>query len=397
MSSSVLGHLTLGYQLVWNRQRQVAGVLLFIEQPDAKAVDAAHLLTTLAQAWSGQSPQLILCVQSQGLLRDLLEHAAPDGPWIAVPQDSLPDPVLAAQVCAAHARGLQLVRRGDAIAPSDDATDGCFSIVIATYDATSAALPALALAPNVSRIVQGLPSRALADRHLDAPEVWGVAGWPVEDAAHGQRRQSIPPDKAGIARLVRHTDADVPLEMIEHTLDDDPVLVYRFLLHINSPALGLRSQIESLRHGLMMLGLSNFKRWLLEQSPTASDDLDLQPVRKSIVVRARLTEQLLDAGDEDALRSEIYLCGLLSQIDLVLGESMASALQRLPLSERITSAIRGKSGPYAPYLTIAAALEYPLMKALPQFCETHQTDMGDVNRVLLRVLAQVQPRVAKER
>ena len=395
MSSSVLGHLTLGYQLVWNRQRQVAGVLLFIEQPDAVAVDAAHLLATLAQAWSSQSPQLILCVQSEGLLRDLLEHAATDGPWIAVPQDCLPDPVLAAQVCAAHARGLQLVLRGDAIAPSDDATASCFSLVIAAYDAALAPLPALA--PKVSRIVQGLPSRALVDRHLDAPEVWGVAGWPVEDAVHGQCRQSIPPDKAGIARLVRHTDTDVPLEVIEHTLDDDPVLVYRFLLHINSPALGLRSEIESLRHGLMMLGLSNFKRWLLEQSPTASDDLDLQPVRKSVVVRARLTEQLLDAGDEDELRSEIYLCGLMSQIDLVLGESMASALQRLPLSERITSAIRGKSGPYAPYLAIAAALEYPHMKALPQFCETHQIDMGDVNRVLLRVLAQVQPRVARGR
>ena len=59
MSPSVLGHLTLGYQLVWNRLRQIAAVQLFIDSPGEAPVDAEHLLRTLVQAWSLQSPQLM--------------------------------------------------------------------------------------------------------------------------------------------------------------------------------------------------------------------------------------------------------------------------------------------------------------------------------------------------
>ncbi len=72
MSPSVLGHLTLGYQLVWNRLRQIVAVQLFIDSPGEAPVDAEHLLRTLIQAWSLQSPRLILSVQSPILLADLL-------------------------------------------------------------------------------------------------------------------------------------------------------------------------------------------------------------------------------------------------------------------------------------------------------------------------------------
>ncbi|MBC7704204.1 MAG: HDOD domain-containing protein, partial [Rhodoferax sp.] len=200
----------------------------------------------------------------------------------------------------------------------------------------------------------------------------------------------IRPDRQTITRLVGLTDADAPLDLIEHTLAEEPVLAYRFLLYANSAALGLRSDVESLRHGLMLLGLSNFRNWLLAQLSHAANDINLHPVRGAMVLRARLTEQLLDAGEEHKLRSEVYLCGLLSQIDLVLGEPLTTALQRLPVSDRITAAIHGNSGPYAPYLEVATALEYPHMHTVPALCEEHGIDLAEVNRVLLRVLAAAQ-------
>ena len=82
-------------------------------------------------------------------------------------------------------------------------------------------------------------------------------------------------------------------------------------------------------------------------------------------MRARLMEHLLDAGDEDTLRREVFLCGMLSQIDGLLGEPLRDALHRLPLSERVNGAILGHSGPYAPFLELASALEYPHMDKVP--------------------------------
>ena len=46
------------------------------------------------------------------------------------------------------------------------------------------------------------------------------------------------------------------------------------------------------------------------------------------------------------------------------------------------------SGPYAAYLQIATALEYPAMHAIPELCASNDIDIADVNRTLLRVLSQ---------
>src|SRR5690606_34503987 len=151
-----------------------------------------------------------------------------------------------------------------------------------------------------------------------------------------------------IMQLMQQVDADAALDLLEHTLADEPLLAYRFLRYTNSAALGLRTGVESLRHGLMLLGLSRFKAWLLEQLPQAVDEPDLDPVRLGMVIRARLMENLLDAGDENSLRREVFLTGVLSQIDGLLGEPLRDALQRLPLSDRVGGAILGGSGPYAP-------------------------------------------------
>ena len=104
MSPSVLGHLTLGYQLVWNRLRQIAAVQLFIDSPGAAPVDAEHLLRTLAQAWSLQSPTLILSVQSPTLLADLLLHSVSTSPWIAAKMASVAPVVTTISVIGSSVR-----------------------------------------------------------------------------------------------------------------------------------------------------------------------------------------------------------------------------------------------------------------------------------------------------
>jgi c-di-GMP-related signal transduction protein len=96
---------------------------------------------------------------------------------------------------------------------------------------------------------------------------------------------------------------------------------------------------------------------------------------------------LLEAGEGDELRRELFLCGLLSQIDLLLGEPLSEALTRLRLSRRIGAAVLSQSGPYLPYLEIATALESPRTEATRALCETHQMNAEDVNRTLLRTLA----------
>jgi hypothetical protein len=412
MVHTVLGDISLGYQLLWNPLRQLGGVHLFIGTEEGHSVDAPHLLGSLNMLWSEQSPLLILSVPSPALLKDLLDLPPSPNIWIEVDQTHLQNPVMAQRVHQAHLHGVMLVWRGNPGERASAAHAHCFTRQILSLT-TGEALAGLRVSlrrhnndqptqlnrmgsPVVAdQIYESVASHLLAEHCLDEQGAWGVAGWPTEEVLLGYRHQRIQPSHQVTVRLIEAIDADQDTEHIEHTLRQDPILFYRFMRYANSAFLSLRTEFDSLRHALMVLGVSLLRSWLLEQLPHASSDMNLQPVRSAMVMRAELMAQLLDAGNGEELRREIYQCGLLSQIDLLLGEPLVAALARLPLSERVTSAILNQAGPYSPYLEVAAALETPNTHLTRRLCHAHHLELETINRALLRTLGATQSPSAK--
>ncbi len=402
MAPSSLGQLILGYQLIWNKARRPAAMQLFMSPLDGEPVEVAHFLRALTLTWTGQSPILILTPLSADLLAGALEHNTSDGPWLCVQQDLLGEAGIIDLLQKAHGRGMQLLWRGAPGERPDAAIAPLFARLIISLTAGEALAGAhVSLTQNrgtpsatnpvlPGQIVEAPPSRLMADHCLDQSAAWGIAGWPSDDVLLSHQHQPVQPSHQAIVKLLREIDKDVALDLLEHTLAEEPLLAYRFLRYSNSAGVGLRKEVESLRHGLMLLGLTRFKQWLMEQMRLATDEPDMEPVRTGIVMRAHLMEHLLDAGDEDTLRREVFLTGMLSQIDGLLGEPLRDALHRLPLSERVNGAILGRSGPYAPFLELATALEYPQMTQVADLCKEHELHLDDVNRTMLRVMAQLQ-------
>lgn len=394
MVQSVLGSLILGYRPLWNAARRLAGIQLYVNSDGANLVDAPHLLRTIQELWTASSPPLLLSAQSRQLLCDLLEHAPVGAPWIEVRGDWLADSSIHQRVQAAHQRGLKLVWRGDmAQLPAQDVArffDN--SLLSLSHSDAVTALQSAATAHRRSPVIAGqvyenLPSRALAEHCLDQQRAMAVAGWPVEDVLYGMRHHPLHPAHETVLKLMKAIDAEQSLEAFESILGEEPLLAYRFMIYTNSAALGLRTGVDSLRRGLVMMGYGSLKRWLSDQLPHSATDPNLQPIREAMVMRARLTERLLDAGVENDLRREVYLCGLFSQLDELLGEPLGAVLRRLPLSERIYDAAVLRTGPYAPSLEMACALETEDTGAIRQLCETHELSQEHVNRCLLRMLA----------
>lgn len=399
MAQTILGSLTLGYRPLWNRSRALAAVQLCIEAPPDAALDAAHLLAALQAQGDGPQP-LLLSVKSPQLLRDLLDHAPRSPHWIEVRSDWMHSHAMPQRVQRAHQRGLRLVWRGDAEhKPAADVAHCFFTqlLRLAPQDALAALQAAArhrAGAPEpidspvlAGKIYEGVASRLLMEHCLDQQNASALLGWPDEDVLHALQHKATPPEHQAMLQLVRAVDEDLSVEHIESLLGEEPILTFRFLAYANSAAVGLRTEIESLRHGLMMLGYTQLKRWLVEQLPQASRDPNLRPVKHAMVLRARLMENLMDAGAEHELAREIYLCGLFSQIDVLMGEPLGSALHRVPLSSRIYNATVRDSGPYAPLLHIASALESDDGAAIRGLCHEHGMGLEEVNRALLRTLA----------
>lgn len=392
MVQSVLGSLTLGYRALWGRSRALAGVQLYVAQADTSLpVDTPHLLRTLREMWAEHSPPLLLSPQSRQLLLDLLQYAQPGGPDIEVRGQWLAGSEIFSMVRAAHARGLRLVWRGDLTDLPEQDVARCFSHSLLSLQ-PEVALAALRAGAQRSPVLpgqmyEGIASRTVMAHCLDQRNALSLAGWPTEDVLYSLRHETPQPGHATIYKLMKAIDAEQSLEIFEDILAEDPLLAYRFMTYTNSAALGLRTGIDSLRRGLVMMGYGSIQRWLGDQLPHASTEPDLQPVYQSMVLRARVTERLLDAGVENELRREIYLCGLFSQLDLLLREPLSNILLRLPLSERIHDAAVLHTGPYAPSLQLACALESDDASAVRQLCEEHELRAEDVNRALLRALA----------
>lgn len=400
MVQSVLGSLILGYRPLWNRARKLAGIQLFAHNEASAVVDATHLLRTLQELWTSSSPPLLISAQTRQLLCELLEHAPRGSPWIEVQGEWLADSAIRARVAAAHQRGLKLVWRGEiGHLPGQDIAR-CFdnSLLSLGPEEAVVALKAAQTKPGArgpaspvlaGQMYEGIASRALMQHCLDQNNALALAGWPAEDVLHSLRHHPQQPSQAVIHRLMKAIDAEQSLESFEDLLGQDPLLAYRFMVYTNSASLGLRTGIDSLRRGLVMMGYGSIKRWLSDQYPHASFEPDMQPVRETMVIRATLMTHLLNAGIENDLRREIYFCGLVARLDELLGEPLGTILKRLPLSERIYDATVLGTGPYAEGLQMAFALETADTSAIRQLCETHELELEDVNRALLRVLSEL--------
>lgn len=396
MVQSVLGSLVLGFRPLWGRTRQLGGLELCVQEakPDTVAVDALHLLRTLDELWEAHSPPVLLSPQTRQLLCSLLEHAPPSAPWISVPGVWLQDSTIYQLVQGAHRRGLRLVWRGDVGHLPDTALARCFGTSLLGLPPESA-VQALQAGTGPSPVLpgqmyEGIASRALMQHCLDVHQARALLGWPTEDVLHSLRHQQPQPSRATIHKLMKAIDAEQSLEVFENILGEDPLLAYRFMVYTNSAALGLRTGIDSLQRGLFMMGYSSILRWLSELLPYASTEPDLHPVRHGMVLRAKLAERLIDAGIENALRREVYLCGLFSQLDELLREPLAPILQRIPLSERVQDAAVQHTGPYAPTLALACALEACDANVVRALCEEHGIDLENTNRILLRTLASLE-------
>ena len=404
MAQSVLGSVTLGYEPIWNQKRTCAGVRLFAEAASTSSVDGQHLLDAIAGLWPVSAPTLLLSVRSPLLLGSLLDHPGARGIWIEVQDHFMADALFAGRVRKAQQRGAALVWSGEPGQALDGGMAPLFHRTLRTLTPQEA-LAALRVSLRQNQdsglnadqglrspvvhgsLYQGLASQALLEHALDRQGIWGVAGWPMEEVLHGYRFKQIQPSRQLLRALVRAIEDDESLEALEHRMGNEPLLTYRFLRYANSAHLGARCEVTSVRKGLMVMGYAKLRTWLMEQVSHASSDPNLDPIRWSMVLRARIMERLADAGIEDDLRREVFLCGVLSQVDLLLGEPLGAALHRLPLPGRIASAVLGQTGPYAPWLEVATALESANTRMIHDVCKAHKMAADEVNRALLRTLA----------
>ncbi len=397
MSLNILDHLALAYQPIWNARRQLAAVRLRVLGLHPQVLDAGLLLQVLESEHVPGAPALLVSFADRDLLAQALSRNAHEGIWLELPDEGeFTTGQMRQQAAQAKTSGHVLVQAAP-LARGQVATGRLPDHLLTLWPEQAAQALAASAAHRpfespvlAGQIYQHVGSRALADHCLDEARAWGLCGWPVDDTLHSHRNDPLTCDRHTIERVLRAIDADQSLEVIQDLLHGDPLLAYRLLRMVNSVAFGGTREVNNLRHAVMLLGHGSIRQWLQEQKRVADPDEDLGPVRQTMVLRARLTEYLMDTGPENDLRAEIYTTGLFAEIDSLLRQPMAEALEPLPLSGRMLDALLRQTGPYYPFLQLARLMENPAAVGdIPTLCREHEFRLDDVNRSLIRMLNHV--------
>lgn len=393
--ASILGQVALCYSAFIDRNRAVTATRLtvFPLRPDA-SLDIHALLEVLAEVWPPDHGKVSLNIASESLLGDLLRAPPSANLMIEVPSFMAADPAQRDALQQLRAGGNVLLLKGRPVTalPREVLPWFTYSIIDLSEDRRineASPTPAAMAHRSIAHVQSGIRTiaemRAAFDRGAAA-----VLGWPIDDAianTHRGGRNVGQADLQVIVELIQRVDREEPVARLEQTLRRDPTLAFKLLRYINSPALGLRVEISSFAHAIMMLGHVKLKRWLAVLLATASKNPDLRPVMFAAVRRGLLLEELARSVGDDEMRNEMFICGVFSLIDRIFNQPFAELLKSIPVPERVAQALIENSGPYQPYVELVHAVEGQSLLDIRAAAERLLLGIGEINRAQLRALA----------
>jgi c-di-GMP-related signal transduction protein len=170
--------------------------------------------------------------------------------------------------------------------------------------------------------------------------------------------REIPGDKLlqmGLLNTVAAPELDYTA--IEELLKREPSLLYRLLRYLNSPLLGLRSEIQSVRQALAMLGEDEFRRCVSVFAVVSISVGKPPELVRTALTRAYFCEDFSGAVGMDAKKSSLFLMGLLSITDALLDRPLDEVLRSLSVAQEVKTALIGGENRFREVYNLLLALE----------------------------------------
>ena len=164
--------------------------------------------------------------------------------------------------------------------------------------------------------------------------------------------KALSPAQMTLAELLYETSKpEVDLNKITDVFQRDVHLSYKLLRYSNSAVFKRRTEIETIKQALVVLGQAELKKFLsLLFTAQISSDKPAELMRMSMT-RARFAEGLAQLhGKVDTAKA--FLTGLMSLMDAILDEPIDSVMSKLPLAKEIKAALVEKEGVLADYVQL---------------------------------------------
>lgn len=198
------------------------------------------------------------------------------------------------------------------------------------------------------------------------------------------------PSKVALLRIFTLMASDAENREIEEAFKGHVDLAYSLMRMVNSVGSGLVTKMGSLGHGLAMLGRRALQRWvqmLLYASDKAAQKAN--PLMQLAASRGKLMELLAQKcrpNDRD-FYERAFMVGMLSLLDVLMGEPMADILKRTHLHDEVDAALSRREGELGGLLALCEQVELGDLTAIEKCVSTrHMLTVDGVNKAQLEAL-----------
>lgn len=344
----------VGYKLAWQKSGKNSGL--------SSDADLCQLLAFVAERGNDSKLGLLfLDASPAALIAEALENMSPQTTVLMLNRGDLVDAGNVTLATSLGERGFGLALRDADLAflASNETL-----LPLVTYVEVGVGHPDLAAIsklashrqPPFSVVVDQFPGW----REFDACACLGLNGF-FGNLCLAPRKLSPSGELSSqavlILQLMQMVQENADIHHLEKVLKRDATLAYKLFRYINSPGFGIEVEIQSLRHAVAMLGYRPLFRWLsLLLAMTSATDFS-PALLQAAIVRGRFVELL---GQGLLSRSEaenLFVVGMFSLLDQLLGIPMQEVLSQLPLPEAVAQALLSREDVYGPFLALVEACE----------------------------------------
>ncbi len=159
-------------------------------------------------------------------------------------------------------------------------------------------------------------------------------------------RREVPGSKLGYVRILQEIHRpELELFALEALIQREVSLASKLLRYINSSIFGWINPVHSIRQALALLGEQEIRNWVsLVALPNLASDKPDELVRTALL-RARFSELLAQWAGLGHRKADLFLIGLFSLLDAMLGRSLTEILDEMRLGGEIADALLGTAPP----------------------------------------------------
>lgn len=379
----------VGYELAW---QQAAGVASTRESLESLIGFVAGQVVDADNGWLLRDKILFLEAVPAMLSADALYDLPPERTVLSLKAAALADPDTMAAVQGLRAGGVGILLREADLTRIGSRLPTMASYVEVRFSGADVAAQARTYAALKQSTV-GMIARPVSNwADFDACAALGLNAFVgklhlTPRPAAGAK--ALNPAQTIILQLMQMVRQNADIAQLEAVLRRDATLSYKLLRFINSAGFGAGREVQSLRQALTLLGYSPLYRWLTLLLATAGTAGYAPVLLETAVVRGRLAELLAQPALGKSEAEQVFVAGMFSLLDRLLGMPMQELLANVQLSDDVVAALLSRSGKYGPYLALAEACELS-SDLVASLAATLKVSPLDVNKAHLSALAWAQ-------